>query len=137
MAPVSPTVRRRQLGRELKRLREAAGKTREEAAQHLEMSVPAIGRYETGAGGIRPKAVMRAQLERLVEIGEWAPNVTLQVLPFEAGAYPGMLGTFVILSFDDPVMSPDIVYVEGATGDQFLEGAEARPYSLQFNGLRA
>ena len=59
------------------------------------------------------------------------------MLPFAAGAYPGMLGAFIILAFEDPVTSPEIVYIEGATGDQFLEGVEARPYNLQFNGLRA
>ena len=45
-------------------------------------------------------AVMRAQLERLVEAAD-LPNVTLQVLPFEAGAHAGMDGTFAILDFPE------------------------------------
>ncbi|GAA1802146.1 helix-turn-helix transcriptional regulator [Planosporangium flavigriseum] len=78
-------------------------------------------------------AVMRAQLERLVEAAR-LPNVTVQVLPFAAGGHAGMLGAFTILSF---ASDPEVVYVEGATADQFLEGDSARPYTLHFNGLRA
>jgi transcriptional regulator with XRE-family HTH domain len=44
--------------------------------------------------------VMRAQLERLVEAAG-LPNVTLQLLPFEAGAHAGMDGTFAILDFPE------------------------------------
>ena len=48
-------------------------------------------------------AVMRGQLQRLVEVAE-LPNVTLQVLPFEVGAHAGMDGTFTILSFPNRVI---------------------------------
>lgn len=44
----SPTVGRRQLGSELRRLREASGFTIEDVAQHLECSMSKVSRMETG-----------------------------------------------------------------------------------------
>jgi transcriptional regulator with XRE-family HTH domain len=81
-------------------------------------------------------AVMRAQLSRLVEAAE-LPNVTLQVLPFEAGAHAGMDGTFAILDFPE-AGDPDVVYAENATGGLFLEKSEElRKYVFIFDHIRA
>jgi transcriptional regulator with XRE-family HTH domain len=81
-------------------------------------------------------AVMRAQLERLVEAAD-LPNVTLQILPFEAGAHAGMDGTFAILDFPEP-SDPDVVYAENATGGLFLEKSdELRKYVFIFDHIRA
>ena len=46
-------------------------------------------------------AVMAGQL---AHIGQMAgqPNVTVQVLPFTAGAHPAMLGSFTLMQFPDP-----------------------------------
>ncbi|MGW6276812.1 helix-turn-helix domain-containing protein [Kribbella sp. NPDC055071] len=80
-------------------------------------------------------AVMRAQLGRLLEMGERA-NITLQVIPFDKGAYPGMSGSFVRLNFG--ALAPDIVCVEGLAGHIFLElEAELDRFSLAFDHLRA
>jgi transcriptional regulator with XRE-family HTH domain len=80
--------------------------------------------------------VMRAQLERLVEAAD-LPNVTLQILPFEAGAHAGMDGTFAILDFPEP-SDPDVVYAENATGGLFLEKSdELRKYVFIFDHIRA
>ncbi|MDX6339714.1 MAG: hypothetical protein QOG05_7054, partial [Streptosporangiaceae bacterium] len=46
-------------------------------------------------------AVMREQLARLRDIAA-LPNVTVQVIPYEAGAHPGMPGSFIVLEFPDP-----------------------------------
>lgn len=51
-----PTVRRRQLGAELRRLREASGRSIEEAAKHLECSTARVSRIENGQGGVTPRA---------------------------------------------------------------------------------
>jgi transcriptional regulator with XRE-family HTH domain len=53
----SPTVRRRRLGLELRRLREAAGITIEVVAERLECSSSKVSRIETGHSGATPRDV--------------------------------------------------------------------------------
>src|SRR5438034_11766337 len=53
----SPTVRRRRLGLELRRLREAAGVTIDVVAERLECSSSKISRIETGHTGATPRDV--------------------------------------------------------------------------------
>lgn len=67
-------------------------------------------------GGV---SVMRQQLEHLAKLAD-KPNVTVQVLPFAAGAHPGMAGPFVILEFPEP-LDPDVVYLETQIGGLYLE----------------
>jgi transcriptional regulator with XRE-family HTH domain len=75
--------------------------------------------------------VMRAQWERLIEDAA-RPNVVLQVLPLDAGAHPGMDGSFVLLRFPDEV-DADTVYVAFATGGVFQDKAdELSRYSAIF-----
>jgi transcriptional regulator with XRE-family HTH domain len=64
------------------------------------------------------REVMRAQLEQLIEAAE-LPNVTLQVLPFAAGAHPAMIGAFSVLRFADQEL-PDVVYLEHLTSAIYL-----------------
>ncbi|MCY1143910.1 helix-turn-helix transcriptional regulator [Actinoplanes sp. Pm04-4] len=66
--------------------------------------------------------VMRDQLARLITTAR-LPNVTLQILPFAAGAHAGMDGTFAILEFEEEG-DADVVFTENATGGLFLEKAE-------------
>ncbi|CAL9408701.1 hypothetical protein SUDANB106_01621 [Streptomyces sp. enrichment culture] len=65
------------------------------------------------------REVMRAQIDRLLEAAG-TPNVTLQVLTFEAGPHPGMFGPFQLFRFDIPEL-PDIVYTESLTGAVYLD----------------
>jgi transcriptional regulator with XRE-family HTH domain len=65
------------------------------------------------------REVMRAQLERLAEAAK-LPNVTLQVLPLEAGAHPAMVGAFSVLRFADQEL-PDVVYLEHLTNAAYLD----------------
>ncbi|MFD5829814.1 helix-turn-helix domain-containing protein [Lentzea sp. NPDC060358] len=53
----SPTVRKRRLVSELRRLREAAGLTIEEVGERLECSASKISRIETGRVGVSPRDV--------------------------------------------------------------------------------
>jgi transcriptional regulator with XRE-family HTH domain len=62
--------------------------------------------------------VMREQLGRLVEVSK-QPNVTIQIIPYIAGAHPAMDSVFNILEFADPV--PSVVYVEGLVGWIYVE----------------
>jgi transcriptional regulator with XRE-family HTH domain len=73
----SPTVRRRRLALELRRLREAAKLTCEEVADHLECSASKISRVETGRVSVSPRdvrdmlelyGVPGAQRESLVQL---------------------------------------------------------------------
>jgi transcriptional regulator with XRE-family HTH domain len=81
-------------------------------------------------------AVMRAQLAALIA-ASLQPNVTLQVLPFSAGAHPGMDGAFMILGFPEP-SDPDVTYVHYYTGTVYLENTDdLGAYTLMFDHLRA
>jgi transcriptional regulator with XRE-family HTH domain len=53
----SPTIRRRRLALELRRLRETAGLTCEQVAEHLECSASKISRVETGRVSVSPRDV--------------------------------------------------------------------------------
>jgi transcriptional regulator with XRE-family HTH domain len=78
--------------------------------------------------------VMRKQLDHLRSVAA-RPNVTLQVLPFEAGEHAGMDGGFAIVGFPEPV-DPDVVYLEHTTGDLYVEEAKAvEQYSHLFDRL--
>jgi hypothetical protein len=66
--------------------------------------------------------VMSAQLTRLLEVSE-LPNVDLRVIPYEAGALPAGNNKFIIVTFTQPTV-PDVVFVEGLTGDLYLEDAQ-------------
>jgi transcriptional regulator with XRE-family HTH domain len=70
----------------------------------------AVIRRQVGGPG-----AMRRQLERLKLVSA-QPHISLQVLPFAAGAHPGMRGPFVLLEFPDP-NDDDLLYLEHVTGD--------------------
>lgn len=80
--------------------------------------------------------VMRAQLKRLLELAE-LPNVTIQVLPFTAGAHSGTSGAFEILEFPEPA-DPDVVFLENLTDSLYVEReADVYRYTVAFDHLRA
>ncbi|MEU7407764.1 helix-turn-helix transcriptional regulator [Streptomyces sp. NPDC042638] len=84
--------------------------------------------------GSRP--VMREQLEHLIEMSQ-LPHVTVQVLPFEVGAHPGLNGQYAILEFADAADS-SVVYLEGVTSDLYLEKAQdVQKYAVMYEHLRA
>lgn len=78
--------------------------------------------------------VMRAQLEHLSEIIS-RPNVTLQVLPFAAGAHASLEGAFTVFRMPEPYS--DVTYVETRGGAVYTEadGAESfvQAYDLLLN----
>jgi transcriptional regulator with XRE-family HTH domain len=63
--------------------------------------------------------VMRAQLEHLIEMCEH-PAVTLQILPFSAGAHRAMGGPFTILRYTEPDLR-DVVFIEQLTSALYLD----------------
>ncbi|MER7002062.1 helix-turn-helix transcriptional regulator [Dactylosporangium sp. NPDC000555] len=65
-------------------------------------------------------AVMRGQIEALLEINSSLPNVRLQVIPFNAGGHAAAGGAFTILRFPDEDL-PDVVYIEQLTSALYLD----------------
>lgn len=61
--------------------------------------------------------VARAQLEHLLEVSEW-DNVTVLVLPFSHGAFPGSGQTVVYT--EGPVLQLDTVQIDNSHGPVFL-----------------
>ena len=103
---VSPTVRRRRLGAELRRYREAAGFTIDQVAERMDCSASKISRLETGQTGSSPRDVRdilalyqvgEAEIEDLLEVaretrqrGWWQQHgavLTSAFIGFEAAAH--------------------------------------------------
>ncbi len=80
--------------------------------------------------------VMRPQLEHLIQASRW-PNVTLQILAFEAGAHAGLVGPFSILEFPERTDS-DVAYTESVGGMIYMEkDREVRACAEAFDRMRA
>jgi hypothetical protein len=80
--------------------------------------------------------VMAAQLGALADAAQ-RPGVTLQVLPFSAGAHASLEGGFVLIEFPEET-DPDVVYVEGIMGDLYLESVEeVKRYQSAFERIQA
>lgn len=81
------------------------------------------------------QSTMAAQVSRVLSATALR-NVTVQVLPFDAGAYPAT-GPFTILGFPEQG-DPDVVYREGLTDSVYLEAAsDVSLYTKAFDHLRA
>jgi transcriptional regulator with XRE-family HTH domain len=90
-----------------------------EAALHLEIGGP---------------EVMREQLAHLLSF-ESNPRLNIQVLPFSAGAHPGLQGSFDVYRFST---DPTIVYTEGyGSGHPTANPDTVRECSLRYDHLRA
>jgi transcriptional regulator with XRE-family HTH domain len=63
--------------------------------------------------------VMRAQIRHLIEMCEH-PAVTLQILPFSAGAHRAMGGPFTLLRYTEPDLR-DVVFIEQLTSALYLD----------------
>lgn len=84
------------------------------------------------------KAVMRKQLERLLEASE-LPNVEIRVLPLDADA-PMPTGAFVYMQFPPvyEVATPDTVTLEDLEGNRFLEEEQQTyRYQIAFGYLKS
>lgn len=65
------------------------------------------------------RQVMREQLAHLIEVAR-QPNVKLQVMPYLAGAHPGMTSAFTIVSFAEPG-ALDVVHMDTTSSTLWLE----------------
>ncbi|WP_416970321.1 helix-turn-helix domain-containing protein [Streptomyces sp. 4F14] len=79
-------------------------------------------------------AVMRAQLEHLLDIAR-RPNVKVQVLPYHAGAHPGMTSAFTIVSFAEQG-ALDVVHMDTTSSTLWLESdTDADQHSRLFDRI--
>ncbi len=81
-------------------------------------------------------AVMRAQLEKMLSLMR-EERAAVQLIPYEAGAYPAMESNFGYLEFGGSKL-PGLVFVEGLVSDQYLERPdELDRYRAALGYLRA
>ncbi len=125
-ASPSPTVRRKRLGIELRRLREQASLTCEEVGQRLDCSGTRISRIETGRIGIRPGDVRElleiygvtgTEADALVQLarearqkGWW--HTYGQVLPTWFEAYVGLEAAAVRFRDFQSMVMPGLLQTE-------------------------
>jgi len=75
--------------------------------------------------------LMPAQLRHLVDHAS-QPNVTIEVIPFEAGAHFGMQGPFALLAFDGEL--GDVLYLESVRrGDLTLADQASSPLITRYH----
>jgi len=79
---------------------------------------------------------MRRQIQRLLDESD-KPTVTIEVVPFSAGAHPGMQGPFMIFEFPD-AEDDDALYLEGPTESRWNrdDPDEITSFRERFEALR-
>ncbi|MEU3282495.1 helix-turn-helix domain-containing protein [Streptomyces antibioticus] len=82
---------------------------------------------------VRP-ATMREQLRKLLDAAEM-PNVTVQLMPLDSTAHPGIFGGFGLVSFPGP--TPDVVLLENLSGATYVEGDGTQPFTGAVERIRA
>jgi transcriptional regulator with XRE-family HTH domain len=83
------------------------------------------------------REVMAAQLDHVADAVAEMPHVTFQVIPFDAGAHPGMMANFALLQFSGDPPS-DVIFHESGGGDLFLESeSHIKRFTAIFEHLRA
>ena len=95
---------------------------------HVLLDEAAIQRRVGGA------EVMREQLEHLLDVAE-LPHITVQVIPFEAGAYGTMSGSCMIIAYPQPDETPG-VYLEYPAGGSWVDNEEdVRRFTATFDDV--
>jgi hypothetical protein len=83
------------------------------------------------------RSIAPGQINRLISLAA-RPNVTIEIVPFDAGLHPGMLESFIVLEFPDPEDS-DVLFVE-TSRDMIIshdEAGEISGYLEVFEHLRS
>jgi hypothetical protein len=80
------------------------------------------------------REVMAAQLEHLLTL---APKITVQVIPFDAGAYGLMAGDCMIITYPEPDETPG-VYLDYLTGGAWVDdGDDVSRFTTMFEDALA
>ncbi len=69
-------------------------------------------------------AIMPNQLRLIADRAESEETLTVWVVPFSAGAYPGLSGPFTLLEFDGAM--PDLLYLDAGRDLTLITGADPR-----------
>jgi transcriptional regulator with XRE-family HTH domain len=83
------------------------------------------------------RSIAPGQIERLISLAT-RPNITIEILPFDAGLHHGMFESFIVLEFPDPEDS-DVLFVE-TSRDMIVshdEAGEISGYLEVFEQLRS
>ena len=80
-------------------------------------------------------AIMPAQLRHIADRAESEESLTVRVIPFRAGAHPGLSGPFTLLEFDGAM--PDILYLDAGRESSLITGSDSRigEYASDFEVL--
>ncbi|CAM5261565.1 transcriptional regulator [Streptomyces spiroverticillatus] len=83
-------------------------------------------------------ALMREQLTHIAHVMEAHPNVRIQIVPFAAGAHPGMDGKFSVLHFPPRTALKPLVYLENRASTWVIRQTDAiQQYEEAFADLSA
>jgi transcriptional regulator with XRE-family HTH domain len=80
-------------------------------------------------------AIMPAQLRHIADRAEREESLTIRVIPFKAGAHPGLSGPFTLLEFEGSM--PDILYLDAGRESSLITGSDSRigEYASDFEVL--
>jgi len=129
----SPTLRRRQLGQELRRLREAAGTTIDQVAERLNCSASKISRIETGQSGVSSREVrdILAAYQIEGELAEWLVEMAREAKQrgwwqlygtVLTSAYVGLEAAAAGLRSFEPLVVPGLLQTEEYARAMVLAG---------------
>jgi hypothetical protein len=98
--------------------------------QFFIMDEAVVRRVVGGAG------VMQRQLQHVIDVSEM-PSVTVEIVPFTAGLFPGLQGQFLIYEFPDAA-DDDVLYLEDGRGALLSRDNQVELLSFreQFEQLR-
>lgn len=83
---------------------------------------------------VESPAVMLAQLRRLLEMSR-LPNVSIRVVPYDAGVVPAGVNKFIIMRFARPDIA-DMVFIEDLTARRYIEAPnDVETYTAIFQAL--
>ena len=86
--------------------------------------------------GVGNPSLMAAQVGKILQMVR-NDRMTVQVIPFKAGAYAAADSYFVLLEFDDESNLWPVVYIEGLTDNQYLQrGSDIARYRETVEYLR-
>lgn len=129
-------IRRFSVGRDVDKLVELRMRRHEILGRDDAPSLNIVIIEEVAHRGVGGKDIMLAQLRHLIDLAG-RPDVTIEVIPYQAGVHPGMHSPFVIHQYEEE-RDDDVLYVESPLGDLIIRDNEKEigSYRDRFQDLR-